>query len=102
LEHPLPKGVVGVGGCGAEDAKRSQAVCIIVNICCSRAICRFLRNVAVVVVCESGRALAICDLCGSVGVRVRHPPIRVSTWSPGRGSAHICEVYPCRIRDSSH
>jgi hypothetical protein len=55
LQNSLTEGIVAVRCRRAEDTEGSQAVCIIVNICCSRAIYRFLRDVAVIVICESSR-----------------------------------------------
>jgi hypothetical protein len=51
----IPCPVVGISRCCAAGAERGQAVCIIVDICCSRAIRRFLCDVAVIVVREGGR-----------------------------------------------
>ena len=54
LEDSLSEYVVPAGRGRSAGAERGQAVCIIVNICCSRAVHRFLRDVAVIIVRESG------------------------------------------------
>jgi hypothetical protein len=55
LQHAIARPIISISRCRAADTERGQTVCIIVNICCGRAIHRLLCDVAVIVVCESRR-----------------------------------------------
>jgi hypothetical protein len=54
LQHACTEGVVSVGRGRSRNGQRCETICVIVNICCSRAVYRLLREISVLIVRKSG------------------------------------------------